>query len=204
MTNDQIPENAQIPRFSLSFGCRALGDFGAEGKPPAAPEDSEGLTGSEKSIAVERLAPTVPLSLTLSPRRGKSHRTCLGLWRRRKRHRWLGDRRFGGGAQVRACGSWRAPNGPSFHGPSRWGAQSLARHEFSKPSAGNQLARTEWRTLPWRRRVASTRQVGHLSRHRPKGREVLDCASPLALSERAAPGESGRGLPHSTTLPRSA
>src|SRR6266568_3062554 len=39
--------------------------------------------------------------------------------------------------------------------------------------------------------------------HEPEqGRQVLDCASPLALSQAVHAMKSGRGLPHSTTLPR--
>src|SRR6266536_6409947 len=41
--------------------------------------------------------------------------------------------------------------------------------------------------------------------HEPEpGRQVLDCASPLALSPPTHAGKSGRGLPHSTTLSRHA
>ncbi len=36
--------------------------------------------------------------------------------------------------------------------------------------------------------------------NRPNRRQVLDCASPLALSESVSPTQSGRGLPQSKTL----
>jgi len=36
----------------------------------------------------------------------------------------------------------------------------------------------------------------------PPFRQVLDCASPLALLDGHRAGESGRGLPHSKTLAR--
>jgi hypothetical protein len=41
-----------------------------------------------------------------------------------------------------------------------------------------------------------------LSMNRPKLREVLECASPLALFDRLGVPESGRGLPQSKTLAR--
>ena len=41
-----------------------------------------------------------------------------------------------------------------------------------------------------------------ISLNRPAGREVLECASPLALFDGPGVSESGRGLPHSKTLAR--
>ncbi len=41
-----------------------------------------------------------------------------------------------------------------------------------------------------------------LSISRPKGRQVLDCASPLALFDRVCGRKSGSGLPQSKTLSR--
>jgi len=38
--------------------------------------------------------------------------------------------------------------------------------------------------------------------NRPKGRQVLDCASPLALFDLVWARKSGRGLPQSKTLSR--
>ena len=38
--------------------------------------------------------------------------------------------------------------------------------------------------------------------NRPKGRQVLDCASPLALFDLVWGRKSGRGLPQSKTLSR--
>jgi hypothetical protein len=53
--------------------------------------------------------------------------------------------------------------------------------------------------MPVRNRDALTLA---LSMNRPFRREVLECASPLALFDNPGPSESGRGLPQYKTLAR--
>src|ERR1035437_9159223 len=47
-----------------------------------------------------------------------------------------------------------------------------------------------------------TIRLNDLPTNRPNCREVLDCASPLALLKRSSPFDSARGLAQSKTLPR--
>ena len=62
------------------------------------------------------------------------------------------------------------------------------------------LQRVEWRE-GWLR-LAGGGTKPEVSVVLPNFRQVLECASPLALSSRTEPFESGRGLPQSKTLPR--
>src|SRR6266536_2875011 len=102
------------------------------------------------------------------------------------------------------------------HGPNACAKRKKAFHERPFRPRRRSRPRPRLGGLDSRTRTTSTRTKRFMvpmhaeksrkrALHEPEqGRQVLDCASPLALSPPTHAGKSGRGLPHSTTLSRHA